>query len=343
MLTVAKRQIMAAVAIARRAGARISSICNILEVSDRTLQRWQQNIEPDKRKASVRTVQHKLTDSERKRVIEIACSSRFKDLYPSEIVAVLAQEGTYIASESTFYRILRDEKLLSHRRKSKPPVKREKPRLKATAPEQLFSWDITWLKTEVAGIYFYLYLVVDVFSRKIMQWEIHTSESSVQASAMLNKLAKKNIVKDAILHSDNGSPMKGLDMLATMKLLGVMPSFSRPHVSTDNPYSEALFKTLKYRPSYPNRFSTIEEAREWVHGFVYWYNREHMHSGISFVTPHERHYGQDKEILKRRRETYLQAYKNNPSRWSTRPKTWARQEVVYINPVDENKDMKLAS
>ena len=160
---------------------------------------------------------------------------------------------------------------------------------------------------------------------------------------MLQRVAGRKFIRGVTLHSDNGSPMKGYNMLAMMQSLGVLPSYSRPRVSTDNPYSESLFRTLKYRPLYPSRFKSIEESIEWVKSFVHWYNHEHMHSGISFVTPHERHYGKDREILKTRRETYQAAYEARPDRWSRGPKTWERKEVVYINPVEENLNTKLAS
>jgi transposase InsO family protein len=338
-----KRVVAEAADEARRSGARMPAICDLLELSARTLQRWKLSITPDGRKGSPRHVPRKLTEAERQRVKETICSPRFTDMYPPEIVATLASEGVYLASESTMYRIMREEKLLSHRRKSKAPEKREKPRLKATAPDQVYSWDITWMKSSVTGIYFYLYMVVDVFSRRIVEWEIHERESSAKAAAMLRRLSGKKVIKGVVVHSDNGAPMRGLSMLATMQQLGVVPSFSRPHVSTDNPYSESLFRTLKYRPSYPGRFETIDEAKDWTRAFVYWYNHKHMHSGISFVTPHERHYGKDVEILKVRRKTYRLAYKQNPARWSRGPQGWKRKEVVYINPAQEEIEKKLAS
>lgn len=327
---------------ARKDGARLSAIARMLEVSSKSLQRWSRKTEEDKRKGSARHVPHKLSDKERSLVIKTACSTRFKDMYPNEIVATLASEGTYIVSESTFYRIMKQERLLSHRRKSKLPVKRTKPRLVATASDQVYSWDITWLKTNVNGIYYYLYLFLDIFSRRIVEWEVHTSESSVTASNMLARINSRKYIRGLTLHSDNGSPMKGLSMLATMYQLGVMPSFSRPHVSEDNPYSESLFRTLKYRPAYPLFFDSIEQARNWVSGFVYWYNHEHLHSGIGYVTPHQRHYGQDIEILNRRRQTYEEAQSNNPGRWSRGHKQWQREEVVYINPAEEKLKLKIS-
>ena len=331
-----KQQILDAVKEARKAGARLRIICQHLGISSRCLQRWSKNLQADGRKGSERHVPHKLSAEERQLVLDTANSPRFKDMYPSEIVAILASEGQYIASESTFYRILREERMLSHRRKSKAPVRREKPRLKATGPEEVFSWDITYIKTSISGMYYYLYLVMDIWSRKIVSWEIHPAESSANAAAMLQRLSKKTYVKGIRLHSDNGSPMKGLSMLAMMQQLGVVPSFSRPRVSTDNPYSESLFRTMKYAPTYPGSFEDIESTEAWVEQFVNYYNYKHLHSGIGFVTPHQRHCGEDIRILDTRRKTYQEAYARNPSRWSKGPKKWLQEKIVYINPIEED-------
>jgi len=338
-----KQTILQGIAEAQESGARLSSICNLLGVSSRTIQRWKKSDFLDHRKGSKRHIPHKLNEHEKQQIIEICCKEEYKDLYPNEIVASLAAKGVYIASEATFYRVLREEKMLSHRRKSKPPVKREKPTVVATGPDQVYSWDITWLKTDVMGIYYYLYMIIDIWSRMIVHWEIHEKESSELSSKMLQRLNGKKNLHGVILHSDNGSPMKGYTMLSKMYSLNVMPSFSRPRVSEDNPYSESLFKTLKYRPSYPGKFSSIEDAQLWVKGFVYWYNREHMHSRIGFVTPHERHYAKDIEILKTRRETYLKAYEKNPGRWSRKPKSWEHEKVVGINYQHDKKELNKAS
>ena len=338
-----KNNFLEAVDEALSAGARLSGISSLTSVSSRTIQRWRKGSCKDLRKGSHRFVPAKLTEEEKQQIIQISCSEEYKDHYPSEIVAKLAENGVYIASEASFYRVLKEHSLLAHRRKSRAPVKRAKPRLAATGPDQVYSWDITWIKSDVSGLYYYLYLVVDIYSRMIVHWEIHEKESSEKAAAMLRKLSGKRVIRGVTLHSDNGAPMKGYSMLAMMQALNVVPSFSRPRVSTDNPYSESLFKTLKYRFSYPDRFSSIQEAENWIKDFVYWYNREHLHSGISFVTPHDRHYGKDKSILEKRKDTYSKAYENNPHRWSRGPKLWQRKEVVYINPVEDNKELKKAS
>jgi len=338
-----KRTILQEVESVQEDGARLSSICKYIGLSSRTIQRWKKSDLSDQRKGSKRYVPHKLTGSERKQVVDICCQKECCDLYPNEIVAKLASKGIYIASESTMYRILKEERMLSHRRKSKPAVKRAKPTLVATGPDQVYSWDITWLKTEIAGMYYYLYMIIDIWSRMIVHWEIHERESSELSGKMLQRLNGRKDLHGVILHSDNGSPMKGYTMLSKMYSLNVLPSFSRPRVSEDNPYSESLFKTLKYRPSYPGKFSSIEDAQLWVKGFVHWYNHEHMHSNIGFVTPHERHYGKDIEILETRRETYLKAYEKNPGRWSRKPKSWKHEKVVGINYQQDKKELNKAS
>ena len=248
----------------------------------------------------------------------------------------LADQGRYIASESTFYRILRAEKQVSHRRSERPTQARTKPRaVCATAPNQLYSWDITYLPSLIRGQFFYLYLFVDIFSRKIVGWQAYEEESSALAGELLRDLCRREGVqsKQLILHSDNGSPMKGSSMLATMQQLGVMPSFSRPSVSNDNPYSESLFKTLKYRPQYPLKpFADVIEARQWISGLVEWYNHEHRHSAISFVTPVQRHEGLDEQLLSNRKAVYEAAYAKNPERWTGSTRNWQRIEKVHLNP-----------
>jgi transposase InsO family protein len=321
-----------------KAGARQTKACDVLGLSERTLQRWQtdQTVRCDQRPLRNYQPPHKLTEIERAQVLTIANSDEFGHLPPSQIVPRLADQGRYIASESTFYRILRAEKQVSHRRNERPTQARTKPRaVCATAPNQLYSWDITYLPSLIRGQFFYLYLFVDIFSRKIVGWQAYEEESSALASELLRDLCRCEGVqsKQLILHSDNGSPMKGSTMLATMQQLGVMPSFSRPSVSNDNPYSESLFKTLKYRPQYPLKpFADVIEARQWISGLVEWYNHEHRHSAISFVTPVQRHEGLDEQLLNNRKVVYEAAYAKNPERWSGSTRNWQRIEKVHLNP-----------
>ena len=208
----------------------------------------------------------------------------------------------------------------------------------ATGPDQVWSWDITWLKTPVRGVYSYLYLIMDIWSRKIMGWAVLSIESSAHASELFRATCARYKLdpKGIVLHSDNGGPMKGATMQVTLERLGVLPSFSRPGVSNDNPFSESIFRTLKYRPEYPAKpFATIEDARKWVESFVRWYNTEHRHSGIRFVTPEDRHTGREIEILTKRHRVYTQARKRRPDRWSSDTRNWNPITSVYLNPEQE--------
>jgi transposase InsO family protein len=273
-------------------------------------------------------------------IIEVSSSVEHRDLSPWKIVPKLADLGRYIASESSFYRVLRENNLLAHRGKSKPKRQHRPKDLISRKPNEVWSWDITYLKSPVKGMYYYLYLIVDVFSRLIIDWTIEEVESAELSARLIDRACKKHgILKGKLsLHSDNGAPMKGATMLATLQNLGVMPSFSRPSVSNDNPFSESLFKTLKYRPSFPDgAFAGLDEAKEWMHRFVQWYNTEHLHSGIRFVTSYSRYHGLDKALLLNRRSVYEAAKALNPSRWSRQTRNWSKIEEVYLNPKKDKK------
>lgn len=320
-------------------GARLVKVCEIVLLSPRTVQRWQLPGEVlcDGRKGASRNrvPANKLSEAERADILRVVNEAKFAKLPPSQIVPKLADEGIFLASESTFYRTLRQEKQLAHRGRAKAAKNKRPEPVEATEPNQLWSWDITYMSTTVKGLYFYLYLIMDVFSRKIVGWEVYSEESADHAAKTLRKAYLREGVagRPLVLHSDNGSPMKGATMLGTMQKLGVMPSFSRPSVSNDNPYSEALFKTLKYHPGLPEKpFDTLDEARVWVAGFQHWYNEEHQHSAIKFVTPGQRHRGEDKEILSKRAVIYEMAKAAMPERWSGRCRNWERPAAVSLNP-----------
>ncbi len=329
---------------AHTSGARQLEACKVIGLTQRTLQRWKH---PDKvadgRINAPHAPANKLTPMERQRIIQTANKREYAALPPSKIVPKLADEGVYIASESTFYRVLKEANQLQHRQQAKPDRQVKKPRaLTATQPNQIYTWDITYLPTQVKGIFLYLYLVMDIYSRKIVGWQVHEEESSILASSlMIDICQREGVVPDQVtLHSDNGSPMKGATMLATLQELGVVPSFSRPSVSNDNPYSESLFRTLKYRPEYPEKpFADLLSTRVWVQGFVDWYNLEHLHSAIQFVTPEQRHSGEDIAILKNRSRVYEQAKNNNPERWSGEIRNWKPVASVYLNPEKQEQGL----
>lgn len=321
-------------------GARLKKAAAIMGISARTIIRWrQQRGGQDQRKGPSKAPANKLSEKERQQVLEISNSAPFRDLSPKQIVPKLADQGVYLASESTFYRVLKEHKMLTHRQASKPAVSHRPKQHVATGPCQVWSWDITYLKTSVKGLFFYLYMIVDVWSRKIIAAQVF-AEESMDRSAML--LAHACMIHDVqpeelVLHSDNGGPMKGATMLATLHNLGVIPSFSRPSVSNDNPYSESLFRTMKYRPEYPSKpFESIDQAQSWVDGFVFWYNTQHLHSSIRYVTPDDRHYGREQYILANRREVYKKAWSRNPNRWSKEIRNWNPVHQVWLNP--EKKD-----
>jgi transposase InsO family protein len=294
-------------------------------------------VPPDGRKAAAvdRVPANRISETERAEILTTVNQAEYAHLPPSQIVPKLADDGRYLASESSIYRILHAEKQLAHRGRAKPAIKKRPEAFIAIAPNQVWSWDITYMGTTIKGLFFYLYLIMDVFSRKIVGWEVYAEESADHAAKTLRKAYLREGIagQSLILHSDNGSPMKGATMLGALRNLGVMPSFSRPSVSNDNPYSESLFKTLKYHPGLPEKpFATLEEARLWCAGFQHWYNAKHQHSAIKFVTPGQRHRGEDKEILDRRKALYAMAKAANPARWSGQCRNWIRPAIVSLNP-----------
>lgn len=319
-------------------GARLHEACRVMGLDPRTVQRWRaQGGGEDRRDGPRREPRNKLSPTERRRVLDVAASPEYRDLSPQQIVPVLADKGVFLASESTFYRILRASQLLAHRGRCRP-ASRQRPRAHvASGPNQVWSWDITYLRTTVRGSFLLLYMIVDVWSRKIVGWAVHREESGEHAAALFTAacLAESVDPRGIVLHSDNGAPMKGSTMLATLQRLGVVPSFSRPSVSDDNPYSEALFRTLKYRPDYQSCFEGPAAASRWVAGFVSWYNDTHLHSAIRFVTPGQRHRLLDRALLTRRHAVYQAARRRRPIRWTGNTRNWNPIDIVTLNPGKE--------
>ena len=322
-------------------GSRIEPACEILGINKRTFERWRKDPSGDKRNGPITEPANKLSDGERQEILSIANSAKYRDKSPSQIVPSLADSGVYVASESSFYRVLKSKGLNAHRSRSKPATRKKPEELIAARPNQVYSWDITYLKTTVTGMFFYLYFVMDIYSRKIVGFAVHDEQSSDHASLMIDNICKAERIdhNQLTLHSDNGGPMKGATMLATLQRLGVMPSFSRPSVSDDNPFSEALFKTTKYCPQFPSKpFESISAALSWVKTFVHWYNEEHLHSGIRFVTPGSRHRGDDFNILAKRCDVYEKAKAKRPDRWSGNTRDWGHIEEVFLNCLKGKSD-----
>jgi len=328
--------VLALVDEATGAGARLDKAAEHLGVSARTLQRWSDaNGGEDGRRGPQTEPANKLSAAEREQVVEIANSPQYRDLSPKQIVPRLADEGVYVASESTVYRVLREQDQMAHRERSRPATSRRPREHVATGPNQVWAWDISYLPGPVRGTFFYLYLILDVWSRKIVGAKVYAEETSDRASQLFVQTCWwLGIDPDGlVLHSDNGSPMKGATMLATLQWLGVVPSFSRPRVSNDNAFAEASFRTLKYRPNYPSQpFASLEAAQAWVAQFVEWYNTEHRHSAIRYVTPDQRHYGQEQAILEKRQHVYADAKERNPERWARGTRNWTPVAEVRLNP-----------
>lgn len=333
--------ILAAVSEARQAGARLSRCARVVGIDARTLQRWRCHPDgEDARKGPVTSPHNRLSDAERQEVLALVTSEEYRDLSPNQIVPKLADLGRYVASESTMYRLLRAAKLDAHRGKARPRRLMKPEALLAAGPNEVWSWDITYLRSPVRGSFFYLYLIVDVWSRKVVGWRVHERECSELAAELVTRALRDEDANPHLLalHQDNGGPMKGATLKATLEALGVLASYSRPRVSDDNPFSESLFRTLKYRPEYPTKpFESLDDARRWVSKFVSWYNEGHLHSGISFVTPTQRHTGRDCGTLRARKRVYEAARLRHPERWSGASRAWSRQEVVALNPAKQTK------
>lgn len=326
-------------------GARRDMACRQVGFSWRSLQRWQHSdaSEGDQRLSGKRRYvcpANRLNEDERQAVMSVLNSEAFKDLPPNQIVPRLADSGVYVASESTMYRLLRQHGQLVHQRSERIVQKRSKPRaLVATSHDLVFCWDITYLPTQVRGQNFYLYLFEDLFSRKIVGWQVFNVESAELASGLLRDICARHGIRPGQLtvHSDNGSPMNGETMLVAMQRLGVAHTRSRPAVSNDNPYVESAFRTLKYRPEMPVlQFESLLAARRWVTELAHWYNHEHRHSAIGFVTQAQRHAGLDRARLEQRSRAYALARQQHPERWSAMPRSWAHVDTVSLNPDTPN-------
>ena len=330
---------------AKTSGAGRAASCQVLEVSLRTLERWEKAPDQgDQRRGPDTVCAHALSEKEKQAIVAVSNQSAYRDLSPWQIVAQLADQGCYLGSQSSFYRVLKQNALVSHREKSKPRVHSRPKDLVARNPNEVWSWDITYLNSAIRGRYYYLYMVEDIFSRMIVGWTVQEVESAEHSARLMDRACQEHGILrgQLVLHADNGAPMTGATLLATLERLGVLPSFSRPAVSDDNPYSESLFKTLKYRPCYPeSAFSGIDQAREWVSQFVNWYNTEHLHSAIRFVTPRSRHLGLDHAILAKRHAVYEKAKRLHPRRWSGPTRNWSPITEVYLNPKKETIKAKV--
>lgn len=313
--------------------------CNALSIPRSTYYRSSSDkLELEKaRKKSAR----KLSEEEENTVLSIMNSERFCDMAPGEIYATLLDEGQYYCSERTMYRILsRNKQNIQRRQKSAGNYTR--PELMATQPNQLWSWDITKLKGPKKWTYYYLYKIMDVYSRYVVGWMVAYRESAMLAQTLIAESCfKQGIERDQLtLHADRGSSMKSNAVGQLLTDLGVTKTHSRPHVSNDNPYSESAFKTLKYRPGFPENFGSIEDARNYCRDFFFWYNNNHKHSGIAMLTPEIVHYNLIDNILSKRQSVLDNVYRKFPRRFvKGPPKTKRPDNEVWINKPENLKNV----
>ncbi len=318
----------------------INHACNTLAVSRATLYRHTMPANPPSY-ATRPPCPRKLTEGERLVILDVLHSEPFMDQPPPEVYATLLSQGVYLASIRTMYRILAKEGENAERRTLRAPARHVKPTLTATAPNQVWTWDITKLRSVVPGTLFCLYVIIDLFSRMVVGWLLAERENGAHAERLFTETIAKHGVAPGLLtvHADRGSPMKSENLAQLFALLGVTRSFSRPHVSDDNAFSEAQFKTLKYQPDYPNGFASQMHARAWCQEFFAWFNDEHHHSGIALFTPADVFNGRIEEVTECRQTALNDAYKANPGRFPNGPPIARRPpEAVHINPLHVNDE-----
>jgi putative transposase len=276
-----------------------------------------------------------LSEPEKQDVLETLHSERFQDMAPHEVYATLLDEERYLCSIRTMYRILEENTEVKERRNQLRHPDYKKPELLATGPNQVWSWDITKLLGPVKWSYFHLYVILDIFSRYVVGWMVAPCESATLAKQLIEETcSKQNIQKQQLtIHADRGSSMKSKPVAFLMADLGITKTHSRPHTSDDNPFSEAQFKTLKYRPDFPDRFGCIEDARQFCRAFFPWYNNEHKHTGINLLSPTDVHHGEAESIVASRQIVLNTAYALHPERFVRKmPEHKPMQQAVWINP-----------
>jgi transposase InsO family protein len=309
--------------------------CAALGVSRATLYRQTQPAAPPTFRERAPNPR-RLDERERQAVLDKLHSARFIDQPPPEVYATLLSEGVYLASIRTMYRLLAQLGESAERRAQRAPVQHVKPSLTATAPNQVWTWDISKLRGPLPGVFYYLYVILDLFSRMVVGWMLAERENGAHAERLFTEaIARHGIAPGAlIVHADRGSPMKSKDLADLFADLGVARSFSRPHVSDDNAFSEAQFKTLKYQPDYPGAFASPTHGRGWCQQFFGWFNEEHQHSGLALFTPADVFYGRVEQVAERRQVALDAAYAAHPERFPNGPPLVRRPPAeVSINPV----------
>jgi putative transposase len=314
----------------------MTEACDVLGVPRASVYRRQKRLtQPPETPSRRPSPPRALGETERQTVLEVLREPRFVDLAPMEVYATLLDEGIYLCSIRTMYRILRENNEVRERRNQLRHPVYTKPELLAEAPNQVWSWDITKLMGPTKWSYFYLYVIIDIFSRRVVGWCVADAESALIFKALFDDAIEKHQVAPGqlTLHADRGGPMKAKATAQLLADLGVTKSHSRPHTSNDNPFSESHFKTLKYQPQFPKRFGCIEDAKQFCRNFFTWYNQQHHHSGIGLMTPDQLHYGQAEDIHQARQKTLDRAFAQNPERFVQKPPQPPDiPAAVWINP-----------
>jgi len=311
------------------------SLCQALKIPKASFYRQQTSKTATAQVVPRKRPEHALSDAEQQTVLDTLHEPRFVDLAPSQVYAQLLEQGQYLCSIRTMYRLLAANGEVRERRAIACHPVYTKPELLATGPNQVWSWDITKLKGPVKWSCYHLYVILDIFSRYVVGWMIADGESSTLAKRLITEsCCKQQIVEDQLtLHADRGSSMKSKGVAQLLSDMGITKTHSRPHVSNDNPFSESQFKTMKYRPKFPKRFGCIQDARAFTVDFIQWYNQEHRHSGVALYTPSDVHYGRIDQIHQCRQATLDAAYQRHPKRFVRKPPEAALPpEAVWINP-----------
>jgi len=313
----------------------VAPLCEALGVSRATAYRtWYRERFPAEHKPRPKPMRA-LSQEERQAVLNVLHEERFQDQPPAQVVATLLDEERFLCSERTMYRILKDEGEVKERRNQLRHPAYIKPELLAERPNEVWSWDITKLKGPVKWTYFYLYVILDIFSRYTVGWMVATRESATLARQLITETCRKQeiIEEQLTLHADRGSSMRSKAVAMLLSDLGVTKTHSRPHVSNDNPFSESQFKTLKYRPEFPARFGSIQDARAYCVDFFQWYNVKHCHSALGWLTPQDVHYGRGPQLIQARQRVLDAAYAQHPERFVRKaPEAPQLPEAVWINP-----------
>ncbi len=323
-------EIIKALDIAVASGARLMKACEAISLCERRLRRWRKKVD-DGRKGGYQGKSQKLTEKEKDQIMEALARPEIENLSIKAACATLMDQGVYYASPASFARVIKERKKGSVRRGH--PSLGKAPQLKATAPNQVWCWDITWLNTPHMGTYFYLYMVMDLFSRKVVAWVVYSKEDGNLARDLIAQAMEEEKINpnQLTIHADNGRPMRSVTLRQLFEFMNVRASYSRPHTSNDNAYAESLFNTFKSRISFPEYFKSREDANDFCMEFFTWYNGIHMHSGLDYVAPLAVHEGRHKAIYESRNRLLKLNREMNPTRHSGPQKTFKMEEEVRLN------------